>query len=102
MEERDMEAPRRVFTFGCPRIGDRRFRADTLARVPRIIRYVNDHDFVTRLPPFCRHVDHIALHFSTREGALANHALETYCAAIRANNFRITRAEGSSKGAWPS
>ena len=34
MAER-LRPPERVFTFGCPRIGDRRFRASTLGCVAR-------------------------------------------------------------------
>lgn len=52
---------RGVCTFGCPRVGDRAFAAGVNARLgARSLRYVNNHDVVTHVPPplfAYRHVD---------------------------------------------
>jgi hypothetical protein len=58
------DATRGVCTFGSPRVGDPAFAAAFTARfVNRSLRYVNDHDVVTHVPPpftfpwLYRHVD---------------------------------------------
>ena len=43
-----------VYTFGCPRVGDRKFSRLFNEQV-RHYRYVNNNDVVTRLPPFATH-----------------------------------------------
>jgi triacylglycerol lipase len=43
-----------VYTFGCPRVGNRRFARLFNERI-RHYRYVNHNDIVTRLPPFAVH-----------------------------------------------
>ena len=52
---------RGVCTFGCPRVGDRAFVADFNARLgASSLRYVNNHDIVTHVPPplfAYKHVD---------------------------------------------
>lgn len=50
----DFVPVRAVYTFGCPRIGDRRF-ARLFNEKVRHYRYVNHNDAVTRLPPFACH-----------------------------------------------
>jgi triacylglycerol lipase len=53
-------AARGVCTFGSPRVGDRTFAAHFNAKMlNRTLRYVNDHDVVTHVPPPLgyRHVD---------------------------------------------
>jgi len=53
-------AARGVCTFGSPRVGDQAFAAHFKAKLPnRTLRYVNDHDVVTHVPPPLgyRHVD---------------------------------------------
>ena len=52
---------RGVCTFGCPRVGDRAFAAGFNARLATSsLRYVNNHDIVTHVPPprfLYKHVD---------------------------------------------
>ena len=44
-------APVAVFSFGGPRVGDGAFAARVEARGARVLRVVNAHDVVPRLPP---------------------------------------------------
>ena len=82
MLRHQLGVPMATYTFGAPRIGDRRF-VDSVGRRYPIFRIANEEDLVTRLPPLCRHVGHLVSIKFDAGSILANHGLEGYEAALR-------------------
>ena len=65
-----------VYTFGCPKIGNRSFSS-----APRnfpIFRVYNKNDIVTRVPPLCHHVGTPFELTFKGDSFLKNHELEEY------------------------
>lgn len=84
-----------MYNYGSPRVGDTTFKRVYRSAVPVSIRFVNEYDLVTKLPPpiihsiilkkpiYYNHV-HTPLKFSVHKGSVReNHALETYEEGIR-------------------
>jgi len=67
---------RGICSFGCPRIGDPAFAAAMTTKFAmRMLRFVNNHDIVTHVPPPLFGYTHIDLRRQiARDGTISNHS----------------------------
>lgn len=68
-----------AITFGCPRVGNRRF-VRSLAKYSNVVRYVNNNDAVTRIPPaFLGFIHTPGCHLITWNGLEIIHNPSAWC-----------------------